>query len=246
MSRLSGLLAVYRRELSGYFATPVAYVFVAVFLLALGAFTFQIGRYLDTGRVDLAPFFVFHPWLYVVFMPALAMRLWADELRAGTFDLLMALPVRLSDLVLGKFLAAWTVAAFALALTLPMWLTANLLGKPDNSAILLSYAISLLMAGGYIAIGAAFSSLSNNQVVAFVLATAIAFVFTAAGLPLVASAVRDAFGAGAGALIAQFSTLGQFEAAQRGVLELRAIAYFGLLIGAFLTLNGVWVAGRRG
>ena len=180
---MNALRAVYLRELAAYFLTPLAYVFIAIFLIALGAFTFQIGRFFDTNQADLAPFFLFHPWLYLVFLPAVAMRLWADEARGGTLELLLTLPAPSWSLVLGKFLAAWTVAGAALLLTTPMWLSVAWLGRPDNAAIALAYAMSFLMAGGYLAIACALSAAAGNQVVAFVLSVAVGFVFTAAGLP---------------------------------------------------------------
>jgi ABC-2 type transport system permease protein len=185
---LNALRAVYLRELSAYFLTPLAYVFIAIFLIALGAFTFEIGRFFETNQADLTPFFVFHPWLYLVFLPAVAMRLWADEARGGTLELLLTLPAPAWSLVLGKFLAAWTVAGAALLLTTPMWMSVSWLGHPDHAAIALAYAMSFLMAGGYLAVACAFSAVAGNQVVAFVLSVAVGFLFTAAGLPLIASA----------------------------------------------------------
>ncbi len=239
---INALRAVYLRELSAYFLTPLAYVFIAIFLIALGAFTFQIGRFFDTNQADLAPFFLFHPWLYLVFLPAVAMRLWADETRGGTLELLLTLPAPTWSLVLGKFLAAWTVAAAALLLTTPMWMSVAWLGHPDHAAIALGYAMSLLMAGGYLAIGCALSAAAGNQVVAFVLSVAVGFLFTAAGLPLVSSA----FGPRAAEALASFSLLTHFEAAQHGVLEARALIYYVGFIVLWLSLNAVWVSARKG
>lgn len=239
---LNALRAVYLRELAAYFLTPLAYVFIAIFLIALGAFTFQIGRFFDTNQADLAPFFLFHPWLYLVFLPAVAMRLWADEARGGTLELLLTLPAPSWSLVLGKFLAAWTVAGAALLLTTPMWLSVAWLGRPDNAAIALAYAMSFLMAGGYLAIACAFSAAAGNQVVAFVLSVAVGFVFTAAGLPLVASA----FGPGVAEALAAFSLLTHFEAAQHGVLEARALVFYIGFIALWLTFNAIWVSARKG
>ncbi|MDP3737257.1 MAG: ABC transporter permease subunit [Hyphomonadaceae bacterium] len=238
----NALRAVYLRELAAYFLTPLAYVFIAIFLIALGAFTFQIGRFFDTNQADLAPFFLFHPWLYLVFLPAIAMRLWADEARGGTLELLLTLPAPSWSLVLGKFLAAWTVAGAALLLTTPMWISVAWLGKPDNAAIALAYAMSFLMAGGYLAIACALSAAAGNQVVAFVLSVAVGFVFTAAGLPLVASA----FGPGLAEALASFSLLTHFEAAQHGVLEARALVFYIGFIALWLTFNAIWVSARKG
>lgn len=244
-TQMSGFNATYRRELGAYFATPMAYVFLAVFLLALGLFTWEAGRFFDTGVADLQPFFVWHPWLYMIFLPALAMRLWADERASGTDELLLSLPVGLPGLVLGKLLAAWTVAAAGLVLTFPMWVSVNFLGTPDNAAIALAYFVSLLMAGAYLSIGAAVSALTGSQVAAFVLSVVIAFVFTAAGWPLVLSTVQSLFGTGFAELVARFSFITQFEGAQRGVLELRTVAYFTGFTATFVYLNCLWASRQR-
>jgi ABC-2 type transport system permease protein len=234
--------AIYVRELSAYFLTPLAYVFMAIFLISLGAFTFEIGRFFDTNQADLSPFFLFHPWLHLVFLPAIAMRLWADEARGGTLELLMSLPAPAWALVLGKFLAAWTVAGAALALTAPMWISVNWLGAPDNAAIALGYLMSFLMAGAYLSIACALSAAAGNQVVAFVLSVAVGFLFTAAGLPVVGGAL----GPGLADALASFSLLSHFEAAQRGVLELRSLFFYLGFIGLWLTLNTIWVSARKG
>ncbi len=243
--QMSGFSATYRRELAAYFATPMAYVFLAVFLLALGLFTWEAGRFFDTGVADLQPFFAWHPWLYMIFLPALAMRLWADERASGTDELLLSLPIGIPGLVLGKLLAAWTVAAAGLMLTAPMWVSVNFLGNPDNTAIALTYFLSLLMAGAYLSIGAAVSALTGSQVEAFVISVVIAFVFTAAGWPLVLSSVQSLFGTGFADLVARFSFITQFEGAQRGVLELRAVAYFAGFTATFVYLNCLWASRQR-
>ncbi|MEL6474324.1 MAG: ABC transporter permease subunit [Pseudomonadota bacterium] len=244
-SAFAGFRAAYSRELRAYFATPMAYVFIAVFLIALGLFTWEGARFFDTGQVDLAPFFVWHPWLYTIFLPALAMRLWADERAGGTDELLLSLPVAMPGLVLGKLLAAWTVAASALALTAPMWITANILGAPDNAAIALTYIMSLLMAGAYLSIGAATSALTSSQVSAFILSVVVAFLLTAAGWPLVLSGVTSLFGSGVSDAVAQFSFLTHFEGAQRGVFELRAAVYYLSVAALFVCLNALWALRRR-
>lgn len=243
--QFSGFAATYRRELGAYFSTPMAYVFLAVFLLALGLFTWEAGRFFDTGVADLQPFFAWHPWLYMIFLPALAMRLWTDEQAAGTDELLMSLPVGIPGLVAGKLFAAWTVAGVGLLLTLPMWVSVNFLGNPDNAAIALTYFVSLLMAGAYLSIGASVSALSRSQVTAFVISVVIAFVFTAAGWPLVLSTVQTLFGTGFADLIARFSFITQFESAQRGVLELRVVAYFLGFTATFAYLNCLWASRQR-
>lgn len=181
----------------------------------------------------------------MIFLPALAMRLWADETSAGTDELLLSLPLGMPGLVLGKLCAAWTVAAVGLVLTLPMWITVNYLGNPDNAAIALTYFVSLLMAGSYLSIGAAISALTRSQVTAFVMSVVVAFVFTAAGWPLVLSGVKSLFGAGLADLVAQFSFLSHFEAAQRGVLELRAVLFFVGFMTLWTILNGLWASRQR-
>lgn len=242
---LTGIKAAWRREISAYFATPLAYVFIAIFLLVLGIFTWDLSRFFDTGAADLGPFFYWHPWLFMLFMPALAMRLWADEANAGTAELLLSLPVSLPGLVIGKLLAAWTVAAFALILTFPWWIAVNILGPADNAAIALTYGVSLVMAGAYLAIGAAVSGLTRSAVLAFVIGVLIAFILTAAGWPLVSGAVADWLGPAAGDAVAQFSFLTHFETAQRGVLELRGLLFFSGFTALCVALNTLFVAQRR-
>jgi ABC-2 type transport system permease protein len=243
---VKSLVAVYRRELLAYLTTPLAYVFVAVFLIAIGMFTFQVGGFFDQGRADLSSFFAFHPWLFMIFLPAIAMRLWADEARSGAIEILLTLPAPTWALVLGKFLAAWTIAAIALALTLPLWVTVNFLGDPDNAAIFVGYLASLLMAGAYIAIGAAMSALTATQVVAFVLAVLVSFLLTAAGLPLVLNFLKGIVGGAAAEGISGLSILQHFDAAQRGVIELRSVYYFLSLMALSLAGAALAVDSRRG
>jgi ABC-2 type transport system permease protein len=229
-----------------YLTTPTAYVFVAVFLFAIGLFTFQVGGFFEARRADLTAFFSFHPWIFMVFLPAIAMRLWAEETRSGALELLLTLPAPTWSLVLGKFLAAWTVAAVALVLTFPLWITVNVLGHADNAAIFTAYLSSLLMAGAYIAIGSAMSALTPAQVIAFVLAVLVSFLLTALGLPLVLDAFADAIGGAAAATVARFSILFHFDAAQRGVVEFRSVIYFASLIALCLGFTALAVDARRG
>ena len=245
-SGIKSMLALYRRELLSYATTPTAYVFVAVFLFALGAFTFQAGQFFAQGRADLSSFFVFHPWIFMIFLPAVSMRLWSEEIRSGAIETLMTLPAPSWALVVGKFLAAWTIAAGALVLTFPLWITINVLGHPDNAAIAVGYLASLLMGGAYLAIGAAMSSLTSAQIVAFVLAVLVSFVFTAAGLPLVLGFFKGALGPGATEAIERFSILYHFDAAQRGVIDFRSLYFFGSLIALFLSFNTLAIEARRG
>jgi len=240
------MLAVYRRELLSYLTTPTAYVFVAVFLFAIGLFTFQVGGLFEARRAELMAFFAFHPWIFMVFLPAVAMRLWAEESRSGALELLMTLPAPTWALVLGKFLAAWTVAGAALVLTFPLWVTINILGAADNAAIFTAYIASFLMAGAYLAIGSAMSALTPAQVVAFVLAVIVAFLLTALGLPMVMDFFSGFVGGGVAEAMGRFSLLHHFDAAQRGVLEFRSIFYFVSLIGLFLGFTALAVDARRG
>jgi ABC-2 type transport system permease protein len=243
---LASMLAIYRRELLSYLTTPTAYVFVAVFLFAIGLFTFQVGGFFEARRADLSSFFAFHPWIFMVFLPAIAMRLWSEESRSGALELLLTLPAPTWSLVLGKYLAAWTIAAAALVLTFPLWITVNVLGHPDNAAIFTAYLASWLMAGAYLSIGSAMSALTPAQVVAFVLAVLISFLLTALGLPLVSDFFNGLVGGGAAAAIARFSILYHFDAAQRGVIEFRSLFYFLSLIALCLGFTTLAVDARRG
>lgn len=243
---LASLGAVYRRELLSYLTTPTAYVFVAVFLFSIGLFTFQIGGFFETRRADLTPFFAFHPWIFMVFLPAVSMRLWAEESRSGAIELLMTLPAPTWSLVLGKFLAAWTIAGAALLLTFPLWITVNVLGSPDNAAIFTAYLASFLMAGAYIAIGSVMSSITQAQIVAFVLAVLVSFLLTALGLPMVLDFFSGFVNGGVAEAIARFSILHHFDAAQRGVVEFRSVFYFVSLIALCLGFTALAVDARRG
>jgi ABC-2 type transport system permease protein len=233
--------AVFRREFAAYFATPLAYVFIVIFLFVMGAFTFYIGRFYESGNADLSLFFGYHPWLYLFLVPAIGMRLWAEERRTGTMELLLTLPVPLWATVLGKFLSAWAFTGVALALTFPIWITVNYLGNPDNGVILAGYVGSLLMAGGYLAISAAISATTSHQVVAFVISVVVCFLFTISG----ASLVLDFFKLWAPIelvnTISSFSFLTHFSAIASGVIDLRDLVFFFSLIGLFLIINAAVV-----
>jgi gliding motility-associated transport system permease protein len=230
---------VLRREFASYFATPLAFVFIVIFLVLAGIFAFYLGGFYDRGQADLAPFFNFHPWLYLFLIPALSMRLWAEERKSGSIELLMTLPITLWQAVLGKFLAGWCFAGVALALTFPMWLTVNYLGNPDNGAILAGYVGSFLMAGGFLAIGSCLSAATRNQVIAFILTVVVCFAFLLAGFPLVLGffsgwapqAIVDA--------IASLSFLTHFAAIAKGVIDLRDLVFFGALIVVWLIANAI-------
>lgn len=242
---IRGTAAIFRRELASYFATPVAYIFIVIFLAFTGVFTFYLGHFYDRGQADLAPFFVFHPWLYLFLIPAVSMRLWAEERRGGTLELLLTLPIPTLSAVLGKFLAAWAFAGIALALTFPMWLTVNYLGSPDNGVILAGYLASFFMAGSYMAIGACLSALTRNQVVAFVVTVTVCFLFTVSGLSL----VLDFFSPWAPQpvidLIASFSFLSHFNSIVEGVIDLRDLIYFASLMVLWLAANVIVVELQR-
>jgi ABC-2 type transport system permease protein len=217
-------------------------VFIFIFLVLSGATTFFLGNFFERGQADLAPFFGFHPWLYLLLVPAIAMRLWADERKTGTIELLLTLPVSIGQAVVGKFLAAWAFAGIALALTFPMWITVNYLGSPDNGVILTSYIGSFVMAGAYLAIGAAFSALSKNQVIAFVLAAVFCLLFTVSGTPLVLNAFSTWAPAALVNIIASLSMLANFDGISRGVLDAVNIIYFASVIVLFLFANAVFVS----
>lgn len=238
---MRNVLTIFRRELSAYFATPLAYVFIVIFLVMAGILTFFVGNFFERGQADLQPFFTFHPWLYVVLIPALSMRLWAEERRSGTIELFLTLPIRMTEAVAGKFLAAWCFAGIALALTFPFWITVNLLGRPDNGVIVASYIGSWLMAGALLAIGACVSAATKNQVIAFVVTAAIAFIFTVAGSPVVLGLLQGWAPEWLIGAVTQISFLDHFNAITRGVLDIRDLAYFVLIIIAFLFANAILV-----
>ncbi len=230
---------IFRRELSAYFTTPLAYVFIVIFLVMSGIATFDLGGFYQRGQADLQPFFNFHPWLYLFMIPALAMGLWADERKTGTIELLLTLPIRLADAVVGKYLAAWALAGIALALTFPIWITVNYLGEPDNGIIFAAYLGSWLMAGAFLAVGSCMSAITRNPVIAFILTVAICFAFVASGTQIVLGAfpgwtpqfLLDA--------IAALSFLTHFDAISRGVLDIRDILFFVVFIGAWLLASAI-------
>ncbi|MFA5684765.1 MAG: ABC transporter permease subunit [Lysobacteraceae bacterium] len=226
--------AIFRRELRSYFATPLAYVFIVIFLVLAGALTFYLGAFFERGQADLQSFFGFHPWLYLFLIPAVAMRLWSEERKSGTIELLLTLPVTMWQAVIGKFLAAWAFVAIALALTFPIWITVNYLGDPDNGAILAGYLGSLLMAGAFLAIGACLSAATRNQVIAFILTVVVCFLMMLAGFPMVMDTVRALFGNVVADAVAQLSFLTHFGAIAKGVIDLRDLLFFLLTIGFWL------------
>ncbi len=226
--------AIFRRELASYFATPVAYVFIVIFLVLAGAFTFYLGGFYERGQADLQPFFNFHPWLYLFLVPAVSMRLWSEERKSGTIELLLTLPVTMWQAVLGKFLAAWAFLCIALALTFPIWITVNYLGDPDNGVIVAGYLGSALMAGAFLAIGACLSATTRNQVIAFILTVVVCFTLLLAGVPLVLEFIGALFPQGVVDAVASLSFLTHFAAIAKGVVDLRDVLFFLLVIAFWL------------
>ena len=238
---MRALTAITAREFAGYFTTPLAFVFIIVFLLANGLATFYLGAYFAMGQADLTSFFMFHPWLYLFFLPAISMRLWAEERRNGSIELLLTLPIPLTAVVIGKFLAALAFSALALALTFPIWLTVNYLGEPDNGVIFASYVGSLMLAGGYLAIGSCLSALTRNQVIAFVISVVVCFLFTVSGAPLVLELFDGWAPQALIETLAGFSLLTHFRAITGGVIDMRDVMFFATLIGVFLTATVIVV-----
>ena len=231
---MNQVFAIVRRELLSYFNTPLAYVFIVIFLMLNGVFTFFLGQWFERGQADLGPFFGFHPWLYLFLVSAISMRLWAEERRTGTLELLLTMPVTLAQAVVGKFLAAWLVVAAALLLTFPMWLTVNYLGQPDNGVILAGYIGSWVLAGAFLAIGSCVSAATSNQVLAFIGTVVIGFLFVIAGFTPVTDFLKDALSASLIDGFAGLSFLSRFEAIAKGVLDLRDVLFFVITIICWL------------
>jgi ABC-2 type transport system permease protein len=236
---MKNTLTLFKRELLGYFATPVAYVFIGIFLILNGWMTFYLGGFFESEHADLSSFFSWHPWLYLLLIPAISMRLWAEERKTGTIELLMTLPVTLGQAVVAKFLAAWAFTGIALVLTFPMWITVSYLGKPDHGVILASYIGSFLMAGGYIGIGACISAFTKNQVIAFVLSLMLCLVFILAGFPMVLDAVSGWAPSAVIDAVRSFSFLTHFSSITKGVIDARDFLFFGSLIALCLFANAI-------
>ena len=236
---MNKVMVVFRRELRSYFATPLAYVFIVIFLVLAAVFTFQVGGLFERGQADLQPFFRWHPWLYLILIPAISMRLWAEERNSGSIELLMTLPVTLWQAVAGKFLAAWCFAGITLSLTFPVCITINYLGRPDNGAIVAAYVGSFLMSGGFLSIGMCMSAATRNQVIAFITAASVGFVFLLAGFPLVLDFVRAVMPQSVVDAVASLGFFTHFEAISKGVIDLRDLVYFAALITFWLTATAV-------
>lgn len=243
---MRNIIAITKRELYGYFSTPVAYVFIVIFLFMTGIFTFYVGSFYERNQADLDPFFNFHPWLYLFLLPAIAMRLWSEERKSGTIELLMTLPVTITEAVVGKFVAAWLFSAVALVLSFPIWITVNYLGDPDNTVILSAYIGSLLMAGGFLAIGSCVSALTRSQVIAFVISVVICFLFVLSGFPMVLNVFQSWAPQALIDAVASFSFLTHFSAISKGVIDLRDIVYFAVLIVFWLYATVVVIDMKKG
>jgi ABC-2 type transport system permease protein len=237
-------LIVAGRELRGYFATPVATVFIVIFLVLQGTLTFNLGNFFDRGQADLNPFFSFIPWVFLLLIPAITMRLWAEERRLGTIELLLTLPITQTQAVLGKFLAAWVFCAIALALTFPFIIVVNILGSPDNGVIASGYLGCLLIAGAFLSVGAAMSAATRNQVIAFVLSVMICFIFAVASHPIVNDFLSRNVPA-LGDFTRRLAVVDRFGDFTRGIVSLRDVIYFASFMGFFLFLNTVLVEQRK-
>ncbi len=242
---MSATSAIFRRELGNYFSTPVAYVFIVIFLALNGVFTFYVGGWYEREQADLQTFFDYHPLLYLFLIPALSMRLWAEERKSGSIELLMTLPISTWQAVAGKFLAAWVFTGIALALTFPVWLTANYLGSPDNPVILLGYIGSYLMAGAYLAVGACVSAFTRNQVIAFVISVVICFVFVLSGTPLVLDLFQGWLPQPLINTISGMSITTHYNSILKGVIDLRDLVFFFSFIGCWLLANIIAVEMKK-
>lgn len=228
---------IFMREFRGYFATPLAAIFLLVFLALSAGLAFFVSGFFDRGQADLAAFFTWHPWLFMILMPAIGMRLWAEERRSGTIELLMTLPVRTFELVIGKFLAGWAFIGVALLLTVPMWMTVNYLGSPDNGVIFASYLGSFLMAGAFLALATCISAFTKSQVIAFIVASILGFLLVMAGFDLVLASVRGWAPNFVVEIVQSLSFISHFSRISNGVIELPTLIFFSSMIALCLWIN---------
>jgi ABC-2 type transport system permease protein len=245
MNALLNIKAIMKRELGGYFTSPIAYVFLVIFLLLTGFFTFTVGNFFERGEASLVSFFTWHPWLYLFLVPAAGMRLWAEERRLGTMELLLTMPITTWQAIVGKFLASWLFLALALALTFPVVLTVNYLGDPDNGVIIAGYVGSLLLAGTYLAISCMTSALTRNQVISFIVSVMISLFLILAGYTPVTDLLTRWANPVIVEIIAAFSVMPHFEGFQRGVLDTRDVVFFASMIGFALFTTGVIIRNQR-
>ena len=239
------ILSIAKREVSGYFASPVAYVFIVIFLLLTGFFTFMVGNFFGRGQANLLSFFVWHPWLYLFLVPAVGMRMWSEERRLGTIELLLTMPITPWQAIVGKFLASWLVLALALALTFPIVITVNYLGHPDNGVILASYAGSLLLSGAYLSVSAMTSAMTRNQVVSFIVSLVICLFLILAGWPPVTNLITQWASPWFVEGIAAFSVMTHFDSIQKGVIDSRDVLFFLSVIAFCLFTTSVIIRAHR-
>ncbi len=226
MDSIRNITAITKRELVSYFESPVAYVFMVAFLMLIGFLTFFVSRFYEAGQADLRPFFFWHPWIFLILVPAAAMRLWAEERRSGTIETLLTLPITMTQAILGKFIAGWVFLALAIFLTFPIVLTTVYLGAPDRGGIIGGYIGSILLAGAYLSVGMLTSAFTRNQVISFVLAVVICLFLLLAGWPPVTDLMVRWAPSWLIRGVAAFSFMPHYESFQKGVLDLRDFAYY--------------------
>jgi len=241
----SRVLAVFKREFRSYFSTPIALVFMVVFLVLSGFLTFKFGNFFERSQADLRSFFAWHPWLYLFIVPALSMRLWAEEKRGGTIELLLTLPLKLSEALAGKFLAAWSFIGLCLFLTFPIIFTVNYLGEPDFGVIVAGYLGSFLMAGAFLAIGIAISAMTRNQIISFVISVAVCLFFILLGFEPVARSFQQSLPEWLSGHLVNLSIPYHYESIQRGVIEFRDLLYFLSIIAVSLMISGLVLENER-
>ena len=245
MNAVANIKTIAKREMGGYFASPVAYVFIVIFLLLIGYFTFMAGGFFERGEASLTSFFTWHPWLYLFLVPAIGMRLWSEERRLGTMELLLTMPITTWQAIVGKFLASWLFLILALALTFPVVITVNYLGSPDNGVIFCAYMGSLLLGGSYLAISCMTSALTRNQVVSFIISVVICLFLILCGYPPVTNLLLRLEMPRLVEAVAAFSVMTHFEGFQKGVLDSRDVLFFLSIIGFSLFTTGVIIRGNR-
>jgi ABC-2 type transport system permease protein len=245
MNSWANIKTITKREISADFASPVAYVFIVIFLLLCGFFTFMLGGFFERNDASLISFFIWHPWLYLFLVPAVGMRLWSEERRLGTLELLLTMPITSWQAIIGKFLASWLFLALALALTFPVWITVNYLGNPDNGAIVCAYVGSVLVAGAYLAIACMTSAMTRNQVISFIVSVVICLFLILAGWPPVTRLLDSLGWTWLTNLAAALGVMTHFDAFQRGVIDFRDVVFFVSIIGFALFATGVIIRSRR-
>lgn len=242
---VNNVKAIMKRELTGYFGSALAYVFIVIFLLLSGFFTFYISKFFEVGQADLRGFFQWHPWIFIILIPAVAMRLWSEERRMQTIELILTFPVTVWEVIIGKFLAAWIFIGVALALTFPIVITVSYLGNPDMGTIFCAYMGSFLMAGAFLSVGIMTSALTRSQVISFVLAVAACLVFILAGYPPITEMLPGWTPGWFMSIVNEMSFLTHFISIERGILDLRDLVYYSSVIFFMLFANGIIIQNRR-